>query len=298
MTKEMTKANDRSALIEALSANSVLRRLVEKAGGDESFAKRFKNELLTVVTTNKYLQNCSAQSILTAAGQAATLKLSISPSLGYAYVIPYKNEATFQIGYKGIIKLAQNTGLYRRINSIEVYEGEIENYNRLTGELEFGKRESDTVVGYIAYFELLNGFRSTLYMTRSEMEAHAEKYSASYKRDKESKWNSSVWSTNFDAMGKKTVLKLLLSKYGPLSIDMQQAIKADQSVVNVDGSYNYVDNYNGKIVDMSTGEVITSPAFTDELATKGLNAQTYSTTAQMETETSNVDNGMPEIDFD
>ena len=245
------------AVVSLINNNNVLKRFVEKTGGDEAFAKRFKNELLTVVTTNKYLQNCSVQSILTAAGQAATLKLSISPSLGYAYIIPYKGEATFQIGYKGLIQLAQRTGLYRRIRGVEVYEGELKDYNRLTGDFSFGQRISDQIIGFLAYFELLNGFQCMLFISKEEMETHAMTYSQSYRSDKNKGWTTSIWSTQFNKMGIKTVVKMLLSKYGPMSVDMQQAITADQSVVSAEGKYTYVDNQHD---DDKYDEVLDSTA--------------------------------------
>lgn len=303
MSQQMTKSQTggSSALMDVLGANGVLKRLVEKSGGDEAFAKRFKNELLTVVTTNKYLQNCSAQSILAAAGQAATLKLSISPSLGYAYIVPYKNEATFQVGYKGLIQLAQRTGLYRKIRGVEVYAGELKDYNRLTGDFSFGKRTGDEVVGYLSYFELINGFQNMLFISKEDMEKHALMYSQSYKNDRQKGWSSSVWSTQFDKMGVKTVLKHLLSKYGPLSIDMQQAIQADQSVVNTDGTYTYIDNEHSKTVDTVTGEIMQTPPEITEgenpptVETPPINTE-VSMAATMEE--SKNDSGMPEIDFD
>ena len=256
------------AITEALNSETIFQRFIDKSGGDEAFARRFRSELLAIVSTNKNLAKCTTQSILTAAGQAATLKLPIAPSLGYAYVVPYKGEATFQLGYKGITQLAMRTGLYRRIRAVEVYEGELKNYNRLTGDFEFGERTGDEVVGYLAYFELLNGFQSMMYMTAEEMDQHAEKYSQSYRADKEKGWRSSVWTSNFDAMGRKTVLKLLLSKYGILSVDMQMALQADQSVIRPDGTYKYVDNERKQTIDAETGEILENePAMADSSQT-------------------------------
>lgn len=152
---------------------------------------------------------------------------------------------------KGFIQLAQRSGQYETINATDIREGEIEDENLLTGEIKFKKLSADKrsaakVVGYAAHFRLLNGFQKTLYMTKEEIDEHAKKYSQSYRNDK---YGSSLWNTQFDTMAKKTVIKLLISKYGPLSIEMQMAQKFDQSVVgenaidNIeDAEAQYVDN--------------------------------------------------------
>ena len=146
------------------------------------------------------------------------------------------------------------SGQYRRINADRVYEGQIKEIDFITGEPIRGEKISDRVVGYVAYFELINGFNKTLYMTFEEMKEHAKKYSQSYAYDLKSGRRSSVWSTNFDAMAKKTVLKLLLSKYGIMNIDsnsadMARALAADQSVIQSDGTYRYIDNEHKEEID-------------------------------------------------
>ncbi len=150
------------------------------------------------------------------------------------------------MGYKGYIQLAMRTAQYKTINAIEVYEGEIRRTNRLTGEIEFNEDKSlikrNKVVGYVAYFKLINGFEKTLYMSKEEMEKHAKNYSQTYKSEKNWVREKSLWTTNFDDMATKTILKRLLSKYGILSIEMQTAITNDQAVINEDGSPEYVDN--------------------------------------------------------
>ena len=222
------------------------------------------------------MQGCDEQSIITAASQAVALNLSISPALGYAHVIPYNGKATFQIGYKGLIQLAQRSGLYRTINADIVYEGEIKSRDRLSGKIEFGERTGNEVIGYFAHFELLNGFTSTLYMSKEDMENHALKFSTSYKFDKNK--NSSVWAKEFDKMATKTVLKLLLNKYGPMSPEMEKAVAADQSVIDAEGNYNYVDNVRNfrrlpdseKIISVGTntetGEKLTADASVPPMA--------------------------------
>lgn len=215
-------------------------------------AGAFVTSLLSLVKQTPALAECDPKTTIAAAMTAATLKLPINPNLGFAYIIPYKNktgaEATFQIGYKGIIQLAMRTGQYKTINASVVHEGEIESVDFITGEIVRGKRTSDTVIGYISYFKLVNGFEKMLYMSREEVEAHAAKYSQSYGADKRYGNSRSLWTTNFDVMALKTVLKQLISKYGIMSIDMQggdamaKAINSDQAVIREDGTPDYIDN--------------------------------------------------------
>lgn len=230
----------------------------------ESYKKRF-NELLGKkapgfissminVSNAPSLKDADPNSIISSAVVAATLDLPIDQNLGFAYIVPYNTKengsfikkAQFQMGYKGYIQLAMRTGQYKTINAIEIYQGEIEAVNRLTGEIEFNKDESfidrDIVVGYIAYFKLLNGFEKTIYMSKEEMERHAKKYSQSYSSSKDWVSKNSLWATDFDGMAIKTVMKRLLSKYGILSIEMQSAINNDQAVMNNQGKPEYVDN--------------------------------------------------------
>ncbi len=226
-------------------------QLLEKAGIKRRFeellkddAPAFVSSIFSIYNSNPKLRECSNTSILSAAGIAAALNLPINPSLGFAYIVPYNKQAQFQVGYKGFIQLAMRTNLYRTINASSVYEGQIKEINFITGEIERGEKISDNVVGYVAYLELLNGFNKTIYMTIDEIRAHAEKYSQSYAYDLKNGRKSSVWSTNFDAMARKTVLKKLLRVYAPLDInqrDLRTAIQADQSVITKDG-FRYVDN--------------------------------------------------------
>ncbi|MBQ6757980.1 MAG: recombinase RecT, partial [Selenomonadaceae bacterium] len=190
----------------------------------------------------------------------AALKLPINPSLGFAYIVPYKNQAQFQIGFKGMIQLAMRSGQYRMLNSSSVREGQIKEIDFETGEIIRGEKISDKVVGYVAYMELINGFRKTLYMTVEEIKAHAEKYSQSYAYDLRYGKRSSVWSMNFDAMARKTVLKRLLNYYGIISIDQQSAalataLQTDQAVITEDG-LRYLDNERGEEKVVPFNEVI------------------------------------------
>lgn len=208
-------------------------------------AGAFSASVLSLVNATPALQEADPMTILGAAMTAAAMKLPINPNLGFAYVIPYKNrgrmEAQFQMGWKGFVQLAMRTGQYKTINAGPVYDGQIEDIDFITGEIVRGRKKSDTVIGYVAYFQLVNGFSKTLYMSKEDCMKHAQEFSKSYK------YGGGVWKTNFDAMATKTVLKQLISKYGIMSIDMQgealaTAIESDQAIIGEDGRPRYADN--------------------------------------------------------
>ena len=183
----------------------------------------FMASVLNLVNNDSYLSSVDPMSIVTSAMVAASLDLPVDKNLGYAWIIPYKGKAQFQLGYKGYIQLAQRSGQYQSLNVIEVYEGELRGWNRLTEQFEFDPegRLSDKVIGYVGYFELLNGFKKTVYWTKQEIELHKRKFSKS----------DFGWKKDFDAMAKKTVLRNMLSKWGILSVEMQKATVTDENVV-------------------------------------------------------------------
>ena len=201
----------------------------------------FTSALLTVFNGSDLLKQCEPNSILTAAVQAASCNLHITPSFGEAYIVPFKGQATFQVGVHGYVQLALRTGQYKTLHAGVIHEGEIRGVNPLTGEFIIGEKISDEVIGYVAHLELVNGFTKTLYMTKEEIEEHAKNYSQSYQADKKKTW--SIWAKNFDKMATKTVLKLLLKNWGVKSVEMQQALQADFSVVSKT-KYTYPDNGN------------------------------------------------------
>jgi recombination protein RecT len=191
--------------------------LAENAGA-------FVASIIDLYNTDRTLQMCDAKNVVMEALKAASLKLPINKQLGFSWIVPYKNKQgqyipTFQLGYKGYIQLCMRTGAYRYINADVVYEGELVKHDKLTGEIEIDpeKRTGDKKVGYFAFIETLNGFRKTLYMSVEEVTKHAQQYSKSYGG------KNSVWATDFDAMALKTCLRLLLSKYGVMSVEMQRA---------------------------------------------------------------------------
>lgn len=229
---------------------------------------QFVNNLTALVANKAELQECEPYTLMFAALKATALNLPIEPSLGMAHVIPFKNkkrgvtEAQFQLGYKGFQQLALRTGQYKTINTTEVREGELKRRNRLTGEIDFNFIEDDAkrlqtpVIGYVNYFKLLNGFESTFYMSRDEMEAHAMRYSQTYKSTIGYIKEQSKWTTDFDAMAMKTVIKLNLSKNGVLSVELADAIRADQSIMREENKYDYIDNDEQAIFDAQKAQEI------------------------------------------
>lgn len=225
---------------------------LEKVLGDRK--EQFVTNCIALVSNNEGLQNCDPITIMFSAMKATSLGLPLDGNLGFAYVIPYNNkkkntqEAQLQLGYKAFIQLAMRSNQFKTLHVTDIKQGEILNNNRLTGKMEFGwlsdqEREEKETIGFIAYFKLVNGFEKSLYMSVEELKSHGLKYSNSYKS--KNKWvkESSLWNTNFEQMAQKTVLKLLLSKYAPMSITkIHEAIKYDQSVINENGVPNYVDN--------------------------------------------------------
>lgn len=270
------KKNTITAAKEAKTLKGMLEMPAYKNKFNEMLGKKaagFMSSIIAVTNNNKYLAKANPATVIGAAAQAAMLDLPINQSLGFAYIVPYGNEAQFQLGYKGYIQLAQRSGQYVDIGAKTVYKGELEYENRLLDKFKFGERTGDKVIGYLAYFRLTNGFEKMLFMELDEMIAHAKKYSKNYKGGTD-KWGL----TDFNTMAEKTVLKRLLSKYGPLSIEsiqMSQALSNDGSVIsmNKDGEFDVDfdgetidaeyeepsgDTYNvaGEIIDANTGEVV------------------------------------------
>ena len=247
---------------EMLSMEKTKQRFAEVLGKK---APQFMASIVNVVSGSEQLKLCDPSSIMAAAFVAASFDLPIDSNLGFAALVPYKKSfkdkngnwakkdlAQFQMMYKGFIQLAIRSGKYEKMNCSEVYEDELRSYNPITGECEFvtdfskthqrENGEQDKIVGYYGWFRLTTGFTKELYMTRNEVTNHAKKYSMSYRYDLNDNKTSSKWSTDFDAMAKKTVIKMLLSKWGILSVEMQNAITDDQKVMDEDGNGDYSDN--------------------------------------------------------
>jgi recombination protein RecT len=245
--------------------------------------QEFVNNVTALVANDAALQQCEPLSIMYSAIKATALDLPLDKNLGFAYVIPYDNkkkgvkEAQFQMGYKGFVQLAIRSGQFKTINVTEVRKGEIIDTDLLTGEVKLQRlqnRETLSVVGYIAYFRLTNGFEKTLFMSVDDMNLHAMQYSQTFKSSNKYVKENSKWTTDFDAMAKKTVLKLLLNRYAPLSVEMRNAITADKAVIGEKGE-EYVDN---QIEETQTTEEIAQKAIeqskeTLDIVKKAMQAQ-------------------------
>lgn len=211
----------------------------------------FMGSLLTLVGGDDYLSKAEPMTIIASALKAATMDLPIDKNLGYAYIVPFNrkekvgkdwithNEAQFILGYKGYIQLAQRSGQYKALNAIEIYEGQLIEWNPLTEEFQFdyNAKQSDQVIGYVGFFELLNGFKKTVYWTKQEVEAHRIKHVKGFDKTK----LTGAWKENYDAMAIKTVLRNMLAKWGILSVEMQNAVTSDERVFRFDENNDLVE---------------------------------------------------------
>lgn len=231
--------------------------------GSEKAASGFVSSVISVVSNSKLLANADPMTVVGAAMVAATLQLPIVPTIGLAYIVPYKGQAQFQISYKGLIELAERSGQFKNIIDEVVYEGQLIKRNRFTGEYIFDEdaKKSDTIIGYMARFDLINGFSKTIYWTKEEVVAHATKFSEAFK-----KGYMSPWKSDFDAMARKTVLKALFSKYAPKSIQTQgiaQAISYDQSVVTASDDSIDIEAFEVSYPDNAAAETLTPDSITN-----------------------------------
>lgn len=279
--------------------------LIKQTLGNPKKAERYTAAIMSAVATNPQLQNCEAKTILSGSLLAESLNLAHSPQLGQYYLVPFKVkakngipehfDATFILGYKGYLQLAVRSGNYKKINVMEIKEGELVSYNPFDEEIvlnpiqDVDEREKTPTIGYYAMFEYVNGFKKVLYWSKAQMLAHADKYSPAFSvnatngkypkvsyadyaagnYDKKDEWlYSSFWYKDFDSMAKKTMLRQLISKWGVMSTDMVQALDTDNSVIKIDKgnftadipeSENLFDNSSDTVetleVDTETGEV-------------------------------------------
>ena len=221
----------------------------------------FVSNMVALVSSNKALSECDPSTIMFSCLKATALSLPLDPSLGLAWVLPYKDNknnttvATFQLGAKAYIQLALRTAQYRKINVRDVREGEIVGEDFVSGEMQFKKLEKDRsnapIIGYVAMFELINGFSKQLYMSVEELDAHAKRFSQTYRK------GYGLWSDKEmrPAMMEKTILKRLLSKYGVLSVEMEQAIKSDSAVLGENDAVRYIDNEENAI-DLNKAQAV------------------------------------------
>lgn len=228
-TAQVQKPKSPANLMRAITSAPATQKLLvdtlkENAGS-------FTASVLDLYSSDTFLQKCDAGAVFAECMKAASLKLPINKQLGFAYVIPFRNsrkggmyEPQFQLGYKGMLQLCMRTGAYKYINCGAVYEGELVKVDKLTGEVDLnGTKTGDNIVGYFAYMETINGFRKTLYWTKDEVIRHANRYSKSYQQ------GSAIWKDNFEEMAQKTVLRNLLSHYGVMSVEMVEAMSAENA---------------------------------------------------------------------
>ena len=239
------------------------KNLINQTLGDKDRATRFIASISSAVATNQALQECDAGTILSGALLGESLNLSPSPQVGQYYLVPFNDSkrgckvAQFQLGYKGYIQLAIRSGQYKKLNVLAIKKGELIKYDPLNEEIEVNliedeeERENAETIGYYAMFEYTNGFRKSLYWSKSKMEKHALKYSTGYKAKK----GYTYWEKDFDGMAYKTMLRQLISKWGIMSIDMQQAVEKDMATINTDGTYEYVDNEEDIIIEQEELEI-------------------------------------------
>lgn len=290
-----------------LTCDLVRKKINEMVGGRDG--QRFITSIISAVSVNPALSECEYGTILSAAMLGESLKLSPSPQLGQYYMVPFNDKkrgckvAQFQLGYKGYIQLAIRSGYYKKINVISIKEGELIRFDPLEEEIEVNliedemEREAAPTIGYYTMFEYHNGFKKAMYWSKAKMIAHADKFSQAFSKDavkaRDPKYNkvsfadfeagkvsdkdmwlySSFWYKDFDGMAYKTMLRQLISKWGIMSIELQNAIDKDMAAIHEDGTVDYVDNMSfapqepeepqadpiqGEViqVDPATGEVI------------------------------------------
>lgn len=267
---EVAQYNNAKDLKVALSSESISKRFSDMLG---KRAPGFITSITNVVNNNELLKKADVNSIILAAATAAALDLPINPNLGYAAIIPFKDTkngtctATCQIMRSGWVELAQRSGQIVRLANEIVYEGELVSYNRFTDEYVFDetKRKSDKIIGYVAYAKLSNGFEKYVYWDVEKCKQHGMRFSQTFKR------GYGLWKDDFNSMALKSVLKHLIVKYLPKSLEMQMAIERDQAALTGDmdnPQVHYVDNggeipfaeeahdfKEAEVVNEQTGEV-------------------------------------------
>ena len=264
MSNDIAKTNPSNKItFSAFITSTGMKNKINQIIGDEKSGNRFISSIISAVSTNPALAECDNASIVSGALLGESLKLSPSPQLGNYYLVPFNDKnrgkvAQFQLGWKGYYQLALRSGQYKKLNVIEIKDGELVSWNPLEEELKVNIIEDDEkrvklkTIGYYAFYENIQGFRKAIYWSREKMEAHANQYSQGYKARK----GFTFWEKNFDEMAKKTMLRQLISKYGVMSIDMQNAYESDMAYIHEDGTKEYVDNteYEDEIFDATYEE--------------------------------------------
>lgn len=263
VSNSITKSNQKMGITAYLTNDAVKNQINNIIGGKNG--TKFITAIVSAVNSNPALQECTNQSILSAALLGQSLNLSPSPQMSFYYLVPYNDKekgkvAQFQLGYKGYIQLATRSGQYKKLNVLPIKEGELVTFDALNEEIEVNliqdeeARENAPTIGYYAMFEYINGFRKAIYWSKAKMIAHADRYSKAFKADTYKKiqegkipandmWKySSPWYSSFDDMACKTMIRQLISRWGVMSTDFEKAYEADMGVIENDGNITYVDN--------------------------------------------------------
>ena len=293
VNNSLAKKQTKTTFSAFLAKDAVKNQINSILGGKDG--QRFISAIVSAVSVNPALQECDNSTILSGALLGESLKLSPSPQLGYYYLVPFNDKergkvATFQLGYKGYIQLAIRSKQYKKLNVMAIKEGEMEYFDPLNEDIkinlmvdDWDAREEAPTVGYYAFFELLDGFRKAIYWSKKQMIAHADKFSPAFSKDattikvkgaekakvsfaeyeagnydpRDAWMYSSFWYKNFDSMAYKTMLRHLLSKWGPMSTELQQAFSSDMTFENADGSRNYVETEED-VIDIDPAEPVQS----------------------------------------
>nr|DAY56225.1 MAG TPA: RecT protein [Caudoviricetes sp.] len=293
VNNSLAKKQTKTTFSAFLAKDAVKNQINSIVGGKDG--QRFISAIVSAVSVNPALQECDNSTILSGALLGESLKLSPSPQLGYYYLVPFNDKergkvATFQLGYKGYIQLAIRSKQYKKLNVMAIKEGELEYFDPLNEDIkinlmvdDWDAREEAPTVGYYAFFELLDGFRKAIYWSKKQMIAHADKFSPAFSKDattikvkgaekakvsfadyeagnydpRDAWMYSSFWYKNFDSMAYKTMLRHLLSKWGPMSTELQQAFSSDMTFENADGSRNYVETEED-VIDIDPAEPVQS----------------------------------------
>ncbi len=291
VNNSLVQRNQKATFSAFLTKDAVKNQINSIVGGKDG--QRFISAIVSAVSVNPALQECDNSTILSGALLGESLKLSPSPQLGHYYLVPFNDKergkvATFQLGYKGYIQLAIRSGQYKKLNVMAIKEGELEYFDPLNEDIKINlmvdnwdAREEATTIGYYAFFELTNGFRKAIYWSKKQMMAHADKFSPAFSKDattvkvkgveknkvsfadfeagnydpKDAWMYSSFWYKNFDGMAYKTMLRQLISKWGIMSTEMQQAFSSDMTFENADGSRNYVETEED-VIDIDPAEPV------------------------------------------
>ncbi len=274
MNNTLVAKQNKASFREYISSPNV-QKMITTTLGDPTRCLNFTSSIISAFVTNPALEKCDFGSVVSAALIGETLKLSPSPMMGHYYLVPFENKkqgktiATFQIGYKGYIQLAMRSGQYKKISVLEVREGEFIGRNPENGDYLFKfiedeeVRETRNVIGYMGSFELINGYRQTIYWSKEKMLKHADRYSQAFsinatsgkfpkvsyadylagKVPESDMWlYSSFWYKDFDGMAFKTILRQLISKWGIMSVDMEQAFTKDMTYTDQNGNQEYFDS--------------------------------------------------------